>query len=316
MKMESQNKKHSPPPDEPQPLRVLHVEDDEIDTRLVQRVLQAIPVYSVSCDHADSINTAINSLALQDYDVIILDMRLPDGFGLELVQAVKDIAPDKPIVILTGLDDMDLTLKAVQYGAQEYLVKHELNANVLLRSIRHAIDHKQRELELAHMSEYDDLTKIPNRHSLRTRLRRAVVRCRQSNTMAALMFIDLDYFKIVNDTFGHGAGDMLLKQVAKRLHQCVRHDDTVARMSGDEFVVLLETIREREVVTAIARKILHTLSEVFVLNSNEIYITASIGIYLHDGYETVDLDKIIKYSDQAMYEVKTAGRNGFKYFGE
>jgi diguanylate cyclase (GGDEF)-like protein len=300
----------------PQPLRVLHVEDDLVDTRLVQKVLKAIPVYSIDCDHVDSLNTAITSLTHQDYDIIILDMRLPDGYGLELVQAVKDVAPDKPIVILSGLDDMDLTLKAVQYGAQEYLVKDELNARLLMRSIRFAIDHKQRELELAHLSEYDDLTKIPNRHSLKTRLRRAVVRCRQNSTKAALMFIDLDYFKIVNDTFGHGTGDLLLRQVAKRLHQCVRHDDTVARMSGDEFVVLLETIRDREVVTAIARKILQTMSQVFVLNTNEVYITASIGIYLHDGHETVDLDKIIKYSDQAMYEVKTSGRNGFKYFGD
>src|SRR5688572_12088850 len=137
-KMQSQDDKPRLPDAEPQPLRVLHVEDDEIDTRLVQRVLQAIPVYRVNCDHVETISTAINSLSVQDYDVIILDMRLPDGFGLEVVQAVKDIAPDKPIVILSGVDDMDLTLKAVQYGAQEYLVKDELNANVLLRSIRHA----------------------------------------------------------------------------------------------------------------------------------------------------------------------------------
>src|SRR5687767_1368606 len=132
--MDFQDKRHKPPADEPQPLRVLHVEDDEIDTRLVQRVLQAIPVYSVNCDHVETINTAIHSLSCQDYDVVILDMRLPDGFGLDLVQAVKDIAPDKPIIILSGIDDMELTLKAVQYGAQEYLVKDELNANLLMRS--------------------------------------------------------------------------------------------------------------------------------------------------------------------------------------
>jgi diguanylate cyclase (GGDEF)-like protein len=227
---------------------------------------------------------------------------------------VKEIAPDKPIVILSGLNDMELTLKAVQYGAQEYLVKDELNSNVLMRSLRYAMDHKQRELELAYLSEHDELTRIPNRHALKSRLRRAVVRGRQSSTLAALMFIDLDYFKIVNDTFGHTAGDLLLKQVAKRLHQCVRHDDTVARMGGDEFAVLLESIRDREIATAIARKILQALSQPFVLNSNEVHITASIGIYLHDGYETADLDRIIKCSDQAMYEVKTGGRNGFKYF--
>ncbi|HEY3487964.1 MAG TPA: GGDEF domain-containing response regulator [Gammaproteobacteria bacterium] len=299
---------------EVQPLRVLHVEDDLLDTRNVQRILKTIPIYDIACDHVQSIKSALGVLEKKDYDLVILDMRLPDGFGLDLVKAVKEIAPEKPIVILSGVNDMDLTLKAVQYGAQEYLVKDELNSNVLMRSIRYAIDHKQRELDLAYMSEYDELTQIPNRHSLKNRLRRAIVRCRQNNTMAALMFVDLDFFKVVNDTFGHAAGDMLLKQVAKRMHQCVRHDDTIARMGGDEFVVLLEGIREKEVATAIARKILQALSQVFMLNSNEIYITVSIGIYLHDEHETMDLDKIIKYSDQAMYEVKTAGRNGFKYF--
>ncbi len=314
--MQTEDKTHRSASITPLPLRILHIEDDMIDKRLVQKILKAIPVYSVDCDHVDSMNTALSSLKSQDYDVILLDMRLPDGFGLDLIRAVKDIAPDKPIVILSGVDDMELTLKAVQYGAQEYLVKDELNSNVLMRSIRYAIDHKQRELELAFLSEHDELTCIPNRHALKNRLRRAVVRCRQSSSMAALLFIDLDYFKIVNDTFGHSAGDLLLKQVAKRLHECVRHDDTVARMGGDEFAVLLEGIRGKDVVTAIARKILKSLSQVFVLNSNEVYISASIGIYLHDGYETVDLDRIIKYSDQAMYEVKTTNRNGFKYFGE
>jgi diguanylate cyclase (GGDEF)-like protein len=298
----------------PLPLRILHVEDDMIDKRLVQKILQAIPVYSVDCDHAGSINVALDSLKSQDYDIILLDMRLPDGFGLDLIRAVKDIAPDKPIVILSGVDDMDLTLKAVQYGAEEYLVKDELNSSILMRSIRYAMDHKQRELELAYLSEHDELTRIPNRHSLKSRLRRAAVRCRQDNSMAALMFIDLDYFKIVNDTFGHTTGDLLLQQVAKRLHRCVRHDDTVARMGGDEFAVLLEGIREREVVDGIARKILKTLSEAFVLNSNGIYITASVGIYLYDGYEALDLESIIRHSDEAMYQVKTNGRNGFQYF--
>jgi diguanylate cyclase (GGDEF)-like protein len=298
----------------PLPLRILHVEDDMIDTRLVQKILRAIPVYSVDCDHADSINGALDSLKSRDYDIILLDMRLPDGFGLDLIRAVKDIAPDKPIVILSGVDDMDLTLKAVQYGAEEYLVKDELNSSILMRSIRYAMDHKQRELELAYLSEHDELTRIPNRHALKSRLRRAAVRCRQDNSMAALMFIDLDYFKIVNDTFGHTTGDLLLQQVAKRLHRCVRHDDTVARMGGDEFAVLLEGIREREVVDGIARKILKTLSEAFVLNSNGIYITASVGIYLYDGYEALDLESIIRHSDEAMYRVKTHGRNGFQYF--
>lgn len=314
--MQTQDRRHVPVPVVPQPLRVLHVEDDMLDTRLVQKILGAIPVYSVDCDHVDSLSMALGLLRRQDYDVILLDLRLPDGFGLELIKAVKDTAPDKPIVILSGVNDMELTLKAVQYGAQEYLVKDELNSNLLMRSIRYAIDHKQRELELAYLSEHDELTRIPNRHALKGRLRRAVLRCRQTNAMAALMFIDLDYFKMVNDTFGHAAGDLLLKQVAKRLHQCVRHDDTVARMGGDEFAVLLEGVREKEIVTGIAHKILQALSQVFVLNTNEVYITASIGIYMHDGYETVDLDKIVKYSDQAMYEVKTKGRNGLKYFGD
>ena len=165
---------------------------------------------------------------------------------------------------------------------------------------------------------YDPLTHLPNRRLLLDRLKRALVSSARSEEVGALLFIDLDEFRTINDTLGHELGDLLLQEVATRLLTCVREGDTVARLGGDEFVVMLEGLSESkdEVAQhceAVGEKILNMLGQPYVLNGHEVRSTPSIGITLFDGHSNL-IDELLKQADLAMYQSKAAGRNTLRFF--
>ncbi len=162
-------------------------------------------------------------------------------------------------------------------------------------------------------ANYDGLTSLPNRHLFRERLEQEAHKTDRIGTPLALMFLDLDYFKDVNDTLGHDMGDQLLKEAALRLRACVRGIDTVARLGGDEFTILLGDLHDTAVVERLAQDILRKLSEPFQLGGNRVSLTASIGVALYPA-DTADIDSLIKYADQAMYAAKGQGRNCCTYF--
>lgn len=162
---------------------------------------------------------------------------------------------------------------------------------------------------------YDPLTRLPNRQIFRQRLEHAFVQAKRRGTRLAVMFIDLDHFKIVNDTLGHDAGDQLLLEVSSRLRDNLRASDTVARLGGDEFVVLVEDVSDPMYVGNLARKLIDALSESYLISGNECRVTASIGssTYPDDGE---DVSTLLKNADIAMYRAKEQGRNGFQFFSE
>jgi diguanylate cyclase (GGDEF)-like protein/PAS domain S-box-containing protein len=177
---------------------------------------------------------------------------------------------------------------------------------------------KLAEEEIRNLAFYDALTGLPNRRLLMDRLRLALSLSVRNNYYGAVLFLDLDRFKILNDTLGHDYGDLLLLEVAARIQHCVRETDTVARLGGDEFVVLLEEIDEHaehtsQKVALIAEKIRESLSTPFSLNGNEYQSTPSIGVCLYSGNE-VSVDTLLKHADMAMYQVKGSGRNGVRFF--
>ncbi len=172
---------------------------------------------------------------------------------------------------------------------------------------------KQSEARLLHMANHDDLTDLPNRILLQERIEHALQRSQRDLSVIALLFIDLDRFKNINDTMGHYVGDLLLKEVAIRLRGCLRESDTICRLGGDEFVVLIEQINETQYMSDVARKILQVLGQPFELQGQEIYIGASIGIsvYPEDG---ADFNALLKNADVAMYRAKESGRNTFQFY--
>ncbi len=162
-------------------------------------------------------------------------------------------------------------------------------------------------------ANFDTLTGLPNRRMFQNRLEQGIKRTKRSGLPFALMLFDLDHFKQVNDTFGHGTGDILLKETAKRLNSCVRETDFIARLGGDEFIVILNELEKPKIVERVAQKILSKLAEPFQINNEVAYISSSIGIafYPENGN---DIDTLLSNADQAMYASKNQGRNCFSYF--
>lgn len=174
-------------------------------------------------------------------------------------------------------------------------------------------ERKNMEERMRHMAHYDLLTELPNRALISERLQQAVIKARRDKTHMAVMFLDLDRFKPVNDNLGHDIGDALLKQVAQRLLVGVRASDTVARIGGDEFVVMLPTIEHERDATVVAEKILHTLNQPFNVAGHEISISGSIGIAVYPEHGKEE-KLLLLNADIAMYHAKSDGRNDYRMF--
>ena len=183
----------------------------------------------------------------------------------------------------------------------------------LMGIFRDITERKQSEEKIKHMAFHDALTSLPNRILFNDRLTLALAHAHRTKEMLAVMFLDLDRFKVINDTLGHTAGDQLLQSIANRLKNCVREDDTIARLGGDEFSLLLPGITHVEDVNSIARKIIEILKQPWMIGEQELYITTSIGIaiYPNDGE---DAEALLKNADAAMYHAKEQGRNNYQFY--
>ncbi len=168
--------------------------------------------------------------------------------------------------------------------------------------------------KMSHLALHDGLTGLPNRMALKERLTQAIGMAKRHRKQIALLFLDLDHFKEINDTYGHSVGDQLLKDVSEKIVSCVRATDTVSRHGGDEFVVLLTEIEERQDASQIAEKLLAKFSTPIIVEDHKIQLTMSIGIsvYPENG---IDADSLMQSSDTAMYTIKESGRNSYRFSG-
>jgi diguanylate cyclase (GGDEF)-like protein len=174
-------------------------------------------------------------------------------------------------------------------------------------------ERKNSEAMIRQQAFFDTLTGLPNRRMFRDRLEQEIKKCKRDAQQIAILFIDLDHFKEVNDTLGHNSGDDLLIEAARRLQKCVRESDTVARMGGDEFTIILTEIADSDRLQPILQKLLHSMEDVFQLGDEQVFVSASIGVTLYplDG---TDIDDLFKNADQALYVAKGEGRNRFSFF--
>jgi diguanylate cyclase (GGDEF)-like protein/PAS domain S-box-containing protein len=168
---------------------------------------------------------------------------------------------------------------------------------------------KRAEIELAHQATHDALTGLPNRGLFYDRLERAMIRSHRTKRLMAVMYVDIDRFKSINDTFGHDMGDALLKAFARRLAGCMREADTVARMGGDEFTLIVEELTAREMGSRIAEKIVAATRPEFALANRTIAISSSVGVAFYEGEDSVACEMLIKMADEALYAAKSGGRN-------
>jgi diguanylate cyclase (GGDEF)-like protein/PAS domain S-box-containing protein len=423
---------------------VLLVEDDRGDARLLREMLNAqLAPRLFDLKHVTCMREAETYLAEHAVDVILLDLGLPDAQGLEAVRQSHAVAPRIPLVVLSGLEDDLLSISALQAGAQDYLVKGQIEARGLLRALRYAIERRVMEealfaereraqvtlnsigdavmctdisgnitflnavaervtgwssleaigqpiadvfrilealtgvstsdpmqlttlpetahlpsscllirrdgvaipiedsiapihnregettgsvvvfrdmsatramsLMMTHTAEHDFLTGLPNRMLLNDRVNQAISFARRHRRQLALLFLDLDGFKHINDSLGHSIGDKLLQSVARRLVDCARASDTVSRQGGDEFVVLLSEMEHAEDAAFAAHRILSSVAETHLIGDHDLHVTTSIGVsvYPDDG---IDAETLIKNADTAMYQAKEHGRHSYQYF--
>jgi len=398
----------------------------------------------VELNHVECMGDAEKYLADHAVDIILADLGLPDTQGLEAVRRTHAAAPHVPLVVLSGQDDESTALQALKEGAQDYLIKGQIEPRELLRALRYAVERKSieetlytekefaqvtldcigdavictdvagnitflnrvaekmtgwlrkeatgkpmdkvfrivdaatrqitpnliartigedgtwhlpqdcilirrdggetsvedsaapiRDLEgqmtgsvlvlrdvsvaralaekVIHSAEHDFLTGLPNRLLLNDRIGQAIALAHRHKNMVAVLFLDLDGFKHINDSLGHPAGDKLLQSVAGRLSDCVRAPDTVSRQGGDEFVVLLQEVKQAEDIAIAARRMLRAVEEAHSIDDHELHVTASIGVSLYPD-DGLDAETLIKNADTAMYQAKEETGQSCKFF--
>ena len=256
---------------------------------------------------------ALDGMLSDIHDVILLDYDHAPNVCEELLRAASANGCNTPILCLTENIDPELDRAAIRAGAADYIIKNELTPTLIERTIRYAIDRKLAETELARLAHYDQLTGIPNRLLFNDRLERALQRADRGDTPFALLYVDLDGFKSVNDIHGHDVGDKLVQGIADRLSQCIRRTDSVARIGGDEFTVLLEKINTTNDTVVIAQKIIDVISKPFEVDGQQLLVGSSIGIAVYPEAGK-DASTLLKHADMAMYEAKSMDGFNYRFF--
>ena len=430
---------------EARPLTVLLIEDNLEEAELIRLMLTQSRRETLEVEHVTRLQEGLKRLQGEPVDVVLLDFSLPDSSGLASFEKAREVAPHVPIVVLTNLDDEEIALRAVREGAQDYLVKRQVDKELLLRSIRYAIERmhaekalweseeryalavngandglwdwnlkggsahfsprwkvmlgyreeeigtdidewfsrvhrddsvalhkaleahftgqephfehehrmrckngasvwvlsrglavrdaagkptrlagsltdisatKRAQEQLLHDALYDPLTQLPNRTLFLDHLGLSMDQARRrKNSVVAVLFMDLDRFKNINDSLGHSVGDELLVELARRLTHFLRPGDTVARLGGDEFAVLLNDVHGASDATRVAERIQELIREKIVIGGREVFTCASIGVALSSpGYKRPE--EILRDADTAMYRAKAAGRGCYQVFDQ
>ncbi len=305
--------------------------DDDKDTRKGLSKILGEKGYKI--ETAGTGKEAIRKAEERFFNLALLDIKLPDIKGTELLPALKKIHPHIDVIIVTGYASLENTVQALNGGASAYMTK-PIDLDELFATLKKLLKKQQsndksmkmlqavqRELngnghseeKILHMATHDILTGLPNRILFDDQLVLELAHAKRNKKKLAIMLIDLDHFKNINDAMGHSSGDELLQQVGKRLTKSLRKTDTVARIGGDEFLLLLPDISKMNAVYKLVSKILESLRKPFFVDGHKIYITASIGISIFpkDGD---DPQTLVKRADMAMYKVKENGRNNFRYY--
>lgn len=288
-------------------LPILLVEDNPGDARLVQEMLGELTSAAFEVHHVERLADAREKLMRNGSGCVLLDLSLPDANRLEALMQLRAAAPDVPIVILSGLQDELLAVKAVQEGAQDYLIKGRVDGDSLGRSISYAIERKQTEIETARESLHDTVTGLPNRALFVDRLVHAAAWSKRHHSTFCVMFVDVDRFKLVNDSLGRDVGDELLAEVGRRLRRALRSSDTAARVGGDEFMILCEDISDEQQAVRVADRVIKAIEQPLELANDTVYVTASIGIVVASGPGVSDIEALIREADEAMYRAKKRG---------
>jgi two-component system cell cycle response regulator len=240
-------------------------------------------------------------------DVVLLDLSLPDSQGLETYRAIHLQHPAVPVLVLSGLNDESIALKAVNEGAQDFLRKSRVDSELLPRAIRYAIERHRMLEQVRQLAVADELTGLMNRRGFLLLAEHQRTLADRKGTALSLVFLDIDHFKSINDTFGHEEGDRALKELARLLLRTFRRSDVVARIGGDEFIVMMPDINPEGMQIVLDR--VRTNFAAFNQDSGFPWrLSISLGVAVYDSAHPVTLEALMASADQSMYQAKQQSR--------
>jgi diguanylate cyclase (GGDEF)-like protein len=298
--------------------KILIVDDQEQNIQLLEHMLAAANYTSVT---STTDPTKVYELHQQNrYDLILLDLKMAGMDGFQVLNALKDIESDNYLPVLVVTANPDAKLRALQSGAKDFVSKPFDMAEVLAR-VHNLLEVRllhQKTLNYARAQElralHDPLTGLANRTLLVERVSQAIIHAKRNNGIMAVVYLDLDEFREINNTMGHDAGDSILKLVAARLVASVRQEDTVARLGGDEFVIAMPHANSIEGIELAADKVVKALSQPYQLEGNCVTLTASAGVGLYPLHGK-NVNTLLKNADMALLEAKQASKNTYRFSG-
>jgi diguanylate cyclase (GGDEF)-like protein len=291
-------------------MKILILDDDLNILNSMRRNLKGLDIRLFS-----SPEDAIKALETDDFAAVMSDMRMPGINGIDFLGHVKDVSPDTIRIMLTGHADLNSTMDAINKASVHHFLTKPFDINSLKLILEKALsdyaesnEMKIKTSQYIHRALHDSLTGLPNREKMMVSLQNAIQRSIRYKTYCAVMFMDLNKFKPINDTYGHKAGDEVLCVIGGRIKSMLRGTDIVARIGGDEFVVLLQDIKEPDSVKDVAEKILSAIEEPIAVSGGvSCFVSASIGISIfNDGSQTPET--ILEKADHLMYEMKKSKR--------
>ncbi len=294
---------------------ILIVDDQEANVLLLESILQETGYRNIASTRDPHSVCALHRV--NHYDLILLDLQMPDMDGFQVMEGLKDIETDGYLPVLVITAQPGHKLRALTAGAKDFITKpfdllevqSRIHNMLEVRLLYKQLEQYSHALES--MAMHDSLTGLPNRRLLMDRLSLAIAHAHRNTGAMAVMYLDLDGFKQVNDSLGHDAGDMLLKMVADRLMAVVRQEDTVARMGGDEFVINLWEISDPDAVAKRVSKVIEAVSQPYRIQGRDVAVTVSVGIGIYPMHGT-DAETLMKSADLALYEAKHTGKNDYR----
>ncbi|MGA9164932.1 MAG: diguanylate cyclase [Thiobacillus sp.] len=295
--------------------RILIVDDQAANVQLLEEMLRES---GYRCIKSTMDPCAVCALHRDNhYDLILLDLQMPGMNGFEVMEGLKEIETDGYLPVLVITAQPGHKLRALAAGAKDFIskpfdlmeAKSRIHNMLEVRLLYKQLEQYSRALES--LALHDALTGLPNRRLLFDRISLAIAHARRHTSTMAVMYLDLDGFKQINDSLGHDAGDALLRMVADRLVAAVRQEDTVARLGGDEFVIALWESSHADGVAKLVSKVIQAVSQPYRIQGRDVRMTASVGVGIYPAHGEA-VETLMKSADLALYEAKRTGKNDYR----
>lgn len=303
-------------------MKILIVDDNPIDIAIIKKELTTSLLCHYNIDVAHSVKMGLTIAENKKFDVILLDYQMPEVDGIEMIieMRAKPELGDTAIVVISASQESTIALNCIEAGAQDFIPKNQITEVKLNQAIIHSRKRFEMEqkmfasyLNVKNMSERDFLTGIHNRNYFDENLKLIITNHKKSELSVGMLILDLDNFKHINDSMGHEAGDILLKEVVSRIKLCLRDNDGFARLGGDEFVITLHAISSLNEIRIVADRVLNSFNKQFTLNNKKINCGVSIGAALYPN-DAKNSEALLKCADIAMYRAKQQGKNTICFY--